>query len=286
MLLQVLLWEVAVHPHACGENAHERALFLWRQLVHPHACGENARRSSAYIPDSPVHPHACGENALIDSPFEVFYGPPPRVWGKLDRVTSNIPSIRSTPTRVGKTYEFAPTVMIAPVHPHACGENAGQITYFTTPYGPPPRVWGKRNAPSAAKPYCRSTPTRVGKTYKTMLSTAAMAVHPHACGENHQRPRHLVDVIGPPPRVWGKRSPGIAAIAIPRSTPTRVGKTLTMADTWSIHPVHPHACGENAPVRPAGERVSGPPPRVWGKRAPPRRDRGGNSVHPHACGEN
>ena len=73
------------------------------------------------------------------------------------------------------------------------------------------------------------------------------SVHPHACGENSHFVNEYPKGAGPPPRVWGKRSPFPGSSAVLRSTPTRVGKTIT---GW-----------KNLVV------VDGPPPRVWGKLA-------------------
>src|SRR6266545_4217565 len=70
-------------------------------------------------------------------------------------------------------------------------------------------------------------------------------------------------------------------------------------------PVHPHACGDDAPLNPNGSQRSGSPPRVWGRRAlesewkstgrftptrvgttrPCIRMGVNRAVHPHACGD-
>ena len=52
--------------------------------------------------------------------------------------------IRSTPTRVGRTTVVMPLLVVATVHPHACGENLPQLRYALALCGPPPRVWGER----------------------------------------------------------------------------------------------------------------------------------------------
>ena len=173
-----------------------------------------------------VHPHACGENC-----FDVLWpvtpaGPPPRVWGKLQPATMFSASLRSTPTRVGKTrkmtdlreFDAGPPPRVwgkrsagggagpaTTVHPHACGENSLTLTSFVGPIGPPPRVWGKHSGAMGSPLSLRSTPTRVGKTHRAWLPPHTGQVHPHACGENICHIFYMTFVIGPPPRVWGKR---------------------------------------------------------------------------------
>ncbi len=54
-------------------------------------------------------------------------------------------------------------------------------------------------------------------------------------------------------------------ISLYRITPTRVGKTMTLAGQRPEGWDHPHACGENLPVAPWASKLRGSPPRVWGK---------------------
>ena len=126
--------------------------------------------------------------------------------------------------------------------------------------------------------------------------------------------------------MWGERQARTFLLKIQRSTPTRVGRTMTRWAKASRSTVHPHACGENDQAALGRLVDGGPPPRVWGEptdsgsavdgrrstptrvgrtlhrhiRNTPRRStptRVGRtstllsaiaalSVHPHACGEN
>ena len=90
-----------------------------------------------------------------------------------------------------------------------------------------------------------------------------------------------------------------------RSIPTRVGSTFAKSSSAYIHAVHPHACGEYNPLHGSRAVSSGPSPRVWGVRTPPKElticgrsipTRVGSTYtapkillsrpdHPHACGE-
>ena len=113
-----------------------------------------------------------------------------------------------------------------------------------------------------------------------------MPVHPHACGENSALPCLFCSLVGSPPRVWGKHSHQAAASWLLRFTPTRVGKTTSGRPVVGDVSVHPHACGENFHSHIPSWRVTGSPPRVWGKRFSGLKNGLAESVHPHACGEN
>ena len=91
--------------------------------------------------------------------------------------------------------------------------------------GPPPRVWGELCLYRIGGRYRRSTPTRVGRTYLPELWQTLFPVHPHACGENANTVPSVVVLAGPPPRVWGERDLRHVWAHVPRSTPTRVGRT-------------------------------------------------------------
>ncbi len=194
-------------------------------------------------------------------------GSPPRVWGKL--------------LKLGKG-EKRPAV-----HPHVCGENSVNDSFFDV--------------------LPRFTPTCVGKTVATDACPNSRLVHPHVCGENSlniqytsQKTRftptcvgktycsaaYLTLLSGSPPRVWGKHPAPRPNSVSTRFTPTCVGKTSSYPNASNTSTVHPHVCGENGWRSAMLPTVIGSPPRVWGKRAV----RGGSvavrTVHPHVCGEN
>jgi len=157
-----------------------------------------------------------------------------------------------------------------------------------------------------ARPFARSTPTRVGKTGKCPSLMAFHTVHPHARGENESTPDQMARLLGPPPRAWGKLLHHPLSSCVSRSTPTRVGKTICTTLLPVKAAVHPHARGENIPFSNGSLAMTGPPPRAWGKRQNdwpvPARVRSTptrvgktfqrtefchwHSVHPHARGEN
>ena len=257
---------IAVHPHACGENA--------LGLIDTDGADGSPPRvwGKLWLPffrafSRPVHPHACGENVLTLALRVAGLGSPPRVWGKLVLTVGPPRRVRFTPTRVGKTVIWVTSSTNSTVHPHACGENdqvARQLTdqvrftptrvgktardsvLFDVLCGSPPRVWGKLAQAVRRMGFVWFTPTRVGKTRLPQIPTAGKPVHPHACGENVQ---YLVV-----PRLTR------------RFTPTRVGKTRRPVVREHTRTVHPHACGENSTSEDKTDFNGGSPPRVWGKR--------------------
>ena len=208
------------------------------------------------------------------------------MWGKRFPLFFGESYNRSTPTRVGKTHATGAALPGAPVHPHACGENAYKLNVRDAVRGPPPRVWGKQTSTALGQVHLRSTLTRVGKTLGGRLLTSATKVHPHACGENELS--------------------SILALRRTRSTPTRVGKTISPAQISTAQRSTPTRVGKTFPSRFPEHSTSGPPPRVWGKllsvycedignrSTPTRVGKTGvqriaqaiAEVHPHACGEN
>src|SRR5205823_4009404 len=130
-------------------------------------------------------------------------GSPPRVWGQRAPVPLAREWGRFTPTRVGTTPTAPRTASGTPVHPHACGDNAGGDEERWSSAGSPPRVWGQP-VPSAVEPAGRRfTPTRVGTTARRAARATPPAVHPHACGDNVDAILSDAPPLGSPPRVWG-----------------------------------------------------------------------------------
>ncbi len=93
----------------------------------------------------------------------------------------------------------------------------------------------------------RFTPTHVGKTAAVAFGSAAVAVHPHARGEDLKL--HVVGLI----ESW--------------FTPTHVGKTASRRPSTAFNPVHPHARGEDAMIFGLKRSSTGSPPRTWGRRS-------------------
>ncbi len=114
-----------------------------------------------------VHPHACGDDIGRRDQAQRVHGSPPRLWGRRQLHRVNLPAwSRFTPTPVGTTLplpqctragpRFTPTPVgttsrgralatWAAVHPHACGDDVNHVaTAHLSPFGSPPRLWGRR----------------------------------------------------------------------------------------------------------------------------------------------
>ncbi len=240
-----------VHPHACGEDNQTHVAPLDHIGSPPRVWGrhDHGDRGCPAIRFTPtrvgktlhshrlvriveVHPHACGEDSGYSAVMVLCQGSPPRVWGRhgLD-ILFALPN-GFTPTRVGKTISTSLINKSHKVHPHACGEDWIFQPRPIYRQGSPPRVWGRLWRMLLWFCYFGFTPTRVGKTAKSLSSINRCKVHPHACGEDLAAQSYAGNVKGSPPRVWGRRRTRRFQYRWQRFTPTRVGKT-SVADTPS-----------------------------------------------------
>src|SRR5437660_174189 len=108
----------------------------------------------------------------------VYNGPSPRVWGKPDNKGCQTQLSRTIPTRVGKTASVVLFTRVCADHPHACGENFSASSEGPEMNGPSPRVWGKPALRKRNVSFCRTIPTRVGKTSVKGESDLAFPDHP------------------------------------------------------------------------------------------------------------
>ena len=140
--------------------------------------------------------------------------------------------------------------------------------------------------------------------YCSVLS-AALAVHPHGCGERQIMTWTATVDGGSSPRLWGTHFDHIRWQGGSGFIPTAVGNAGEKICFESHAAVHPHGCGERRRCRPAFDSNDGSSPRLWGTRLCDRgfaqnqrfiptavgnakpfssRDRA-RPVHPHGCGE-
>src|SRR5208337_3888506 len=136
-------------------------------------------------------------------------GSPPRAWGQLFTVRIDGLDRRFTPTRVGTTRLRTCSRSRLSVHPHARGDNYEHWTRGDRAGGSPPRAWGQHGIRQRRSAVIRFTPTRVGTTLSIALLNRAVAVHPHARGDNTKSIVCPAPRIGSPPRAWGQRQLGI-----------------------------------------------------------------------------
>src|SRR5437867_4506185 len=110
------------------------------------------------------HPHASGENVRPERRLASANGPSPREWG--ERLTDRTPhpTIRTSPTRVGRTRLALCMFLVQADHPHASGENSLWNFLCILFFGPSPREWGERSWEARRSLNWRTIPTRVGRT--------------------------------------------------------------------------------------------------------------------------
>ncbi len=198
------------------------------------------------VPIAPsVHPHACGEHLNLLNYNNIIYGSSPRLWGTLLKKEVPIVGGRFIPTPVGNTKSLEMPVLIASVHPHACGEHAGGPTTNGTRVGSSPRLWGTRSGTFYDDKMNRFIPTPVGNTPLHPSAVTGQPVHPHACGEHGLSGNENFYGFGSSPRLWGTLSAVTRRDSLLRFIPTPVGNTSESERKTFRATVHPHACGEH-----------------------------------------
>ena len=137
----MVVTDVTVHPHACGElrlgvlpllNSIGSSPRLWG--TQERVCSKN--NSVRFIPTPvgnsfrilvmlvfyAVHPHACGELLNGCRCLMVIYGSSPRLWGTHAEIRFYASLLRFIPTPVGNSKIGKVRTLMPTVHPHACGE--------------------------------------------------------------------------------------------------------------------------------------------------------------------
>ena len=216
-------WWRPVHPHVRGEetnpavdkvNPHGSPPRAWgREGARPRdrqsvrftpTCVGKSLRNSASIPRSSVHPHVRGEElALIDQAWPGI-GSPPRAWGRVLGLGWQHRIPRFTPTCVGKRPCTRRAGRRSAVHPHVRGEEPAWSTPTLSPYGSPPRAWGRGPVRVSQCVLMRFTPTCVGKRAPRRTASGTGTVHPHVRGEESSGARSRPSAAGSPPRAWGR----------------------------------------------------------------------------------
>ena len=213
-----------------------------------------------------VHPRACGGNGMMHPAVCRAVGPSPRVRGKL--LNGQLASVnqRSIPARAGETTTAARGQSVPQVHPPACGGNKAWVPSWSAVTGPSPRVRGKPQYGMHPSLSTGSIPARAGETVLFCAEVSTNRVHPRACGGNAGGPSGEAGIRGPSPRVRGKPSRVVRKRQMKRSIPARAGETSCVIAARPSSRVHPRACGGNRGGVPMSERLTGPSPRVRGKR--------------------
>ena len=219
---QTLSGQISVHPHACGEHTAISDVSGFGVGSSPRMWGTpprspHQRPGARFIPThvgntddrdvpqsgGPVHPHACGEHPAGRSTFANASGSSPRMWGTRNDRALYKPLHRFIPTHVGNTWLGLMSWAWGPVHPHACGEHGIPFGSESVLIGSSPRMWGTPILIISLRAPRRFIPTHVGNTGSGPTDTAALSVHPHACGEHVGCEIRTLSPTGSSPRMWG-----------------------------------------------------------------------------------
>ena len=90
---------------------------------------------------------------------------------------------RFIPTPVGNGLPGAPTDIVLPVYPHACGERGVTVVVDSVTVGLSPRLWGTGGGFYRWRRDWRFIPTPVGNGQFVCGCWTGATVYPHACGE-------------------------------------------------------------------------------------------------------
>ena len=171
-----------VHPHACGECCTVLSIVLSQNGSSPRVWG--MPEPPAQIPDEwRFIPTRVGNANDMGAEYLLESGSSPRVWGMPWAILCPMLGYRFIPTRVGNATIGRGKLIIAAVHPHACGECLNVLRAFGGDLGSSPRVWGMRKHGAAHELAGRFIPTRVGNASPSRITSPYASVHPHACGE-------------------------------------------------------------------------------------------------------
>ncbi len=216
-------WMCGSPPTCVGQTWRTR-LRTTASPVHPHVRGADGVVVVHRVQRVGSPPRAWGRRHLHAPPFRAS-GSPPRAWGRRLRLSVRLSGPRFTPTRVGQTFAKSIGLTRSAVHPHACGADRIVEEMTRIALGSPPRVWGRQINERVTAIIPRFTPTRVGQTFCRAARPFAPPVHPHACGADAEPDGIFDNLLGSPPRVWGRPCPMSTPSRSPRFTPTRVGQT-------------------------------------------------------------
>ena len=212
----------SVHPHVCGERGHWKLEGKeWPRFIP--TCVGNGGPPTGHHGHDPVHPHVCGERGNSATATRSADGSSPRVWGTALRPSNTHATRRFIPTCVGNGASCRRLPIKKPVHPHVCGERVFVFECTAIPSGSSPRVWGTGHQEHRAGRVGWFIPTCVGNGEEREAVIAALAVHPHVCGERNQASSATKSVGGSSPRVWGTVPCCCRNVTYCRFIPTCVG---------------------------------------------------------------
>ena len=188
-------------------------------------------------------------------------GSPPRMRGKVYKITPPWFSIRITPAYAGKRRcpRFRPGKTRD--HPRVCGEKFYVDEVLPGDTGSPPRMRGKVSELRSQNEAAGITPAYAGKSSEDTRRSGTNGDHPRVCGEKSFENGVKGYFEGSPPRMRGKGSFATLALRVRGITPAYAGKSnyhLPGGD-------HPRVCGEKTNTGALPLYPGGSPPRMRGK---------------------
>ena len=135
-------------------------------------------------------------------------------------------------------------------HPRVCGEKSASMHCLSEHTGSPPRMRGKGRLMLTFKQLYGITPAYAGKSKNAQGPVGSFWDHPRVCGEKKVMRGAKDKRMGSPPRMRGKESWNLPALAGFRITPAYAGKRLKRSRSTvppvAIVPLFPSVC--NKPV--------------------------------------
>ena len=211
------------HPRVCGEKLWRRWRRTWQRGSPPRMRGKAfsvsqahndggitpayAGKSHAGVCGDLVeedHPRVCGEKPCAQCAKTDKAGSPPRMRGKVQKLSTLRSCKRITPAYAGKRSWRRKPPVSGRDHPRVCGEKQSLERISENMPGSPPRMRGKARASSWPPAASRITPAYAGKRYCYSLSQVVDWDHPRVCGEKSALALVRQSPVGSPPRMRGK----------------------------------------------------------------------------------
>ncbi len=260
-----LVCESRFTPTSVGTARTSTPTVSWSRQFTPTSVGTAASHMSVSI-SPPVHPHERGDGELLGrsgislrfTPTSVGTavcdaaqkrgagGSPPRAWGRRRVSRLVLLQDRFTPTSVG-TAQYAAVILVF--------------------LGSPPRAWGRLLSYCCCIQIIRFTPTSVGTAPVVARRRSRATVHPHERGDGIATGITLPDVVGSPPRAWGRLAGGLPSNPDAGSPPRAWGRLSEREAGHGYRRFTPTSVGTAAVVFALVFGVNGSPPRAWGRRA-------------------
>ncbi len=153
-----------------------------------------------------VQPRACGEHQSSVVYNAWYGGSAPRLRGtRLLRRPADRRH-RFSPAPAGNTASAAPTGVVMPVQPRACGEHITGGSGSFGRAGSAPRLRGTLPEPIQLGGRHRFSPAPAGNTFVSFAHGRPLTVQPRACGEHSGLDYLRASYRGSAPRLRGTRS--------------------------------------------------------------------------------